>query len=453
MSLKEYLEEKLMSDWCFEELEEWDEKISKIAKSYGLDWYPITYEVCDYYEMMGHMSYHGMPSHYNHWSYGKSFERTHQLYNLGQEGLPYELIINSNPSIAYLMRENPLYLQILIMAHCTGHSDFFKNNRSFNQTRPESVVSKMRNAKKRINGYMEDTNIGIEKVESFIDSLHAVRFQTERNGRPRLSKSQIREKYVNLLNNDKKKNKKDRDPRLKNVDIEKKLLEPDRDLLSFLIESGNHLKDWQIDLVNIVRDESLYFIPQIQTKILNEGWASFWHYKILHELDLPQKYHIPFLKSHNQVIRPHVSKVNPYHLGFYLFKKIEKEKGLDECFFVREVHNDVSALRCYLDMESSRDLNLFTYSTKKEYITIDDISDEEGWKKIKNDLIMNVGTNSMPSVYVSDVSDYNELIIRHDHDGRDLELEYAEEVVSQLLRLWPSGIKFFTVIEEESFEI
>ena len=97
----------------------------------GLDWFPIYYETCDYYEMIGHMSYHGMPSHYPHWSYGKTFERTHQLYNAGMEGLPYELIINSDPSIAYLMRENPMYLQLLIMCHCIGHSDFFKNNRMF----------------------------------------------------------------------------------------------------------------------------------------------------------------------------------------------------------------------------------------------------------------------------------------------------------------------------------
>ena len=108
-------------------LEEWDERIVALAKSHNLDWYPIIYETCDYYEMIGHMSYHGMPSHYNHWSFGKSFERTHFMYNAGQSGLPYELIINSNPSIAYLMRENPLYLQVLIMAHCVGHSDFARS--------------------------------------------------------------------------------------------------------------------------------------------------------------------------------------------------------------------------------------------------------------------------------------------------------------------------------------
>ena len=152
--------------------------------------------------MIGHMSYHGLPSHYGHWSYGKSFERTHQMYNLGMEGLPYELIINSNPSIAYLMRENPLYLQILIMAHCVGHSDFFKNNRVFSHTRPDIAVSRFRNAKKRIQSYIENPNIGLEKVESFLDCIHSIRFQTERNNIKRISRSDIKKRKIDQINNE-----------------------------------------------------------------------------------------------------------------------------------------------------------------------------------------------------------------------------------------------------------
>ena len=113
------------------ELAHWDDKIVRVAADLGLDWHPIDYEVIDYQEMLGAMAYTGLPTHYRHWSYGKEYERTHTLYNMGQVGLPYEMIINSNPSIAYLMRENPLYIHILTMAHCVGHSDFFKNNRMF----------------------------------------------------------------------------------------------------------------------------------------------------------------------------------------------------------------------------------------------------------------------------------------------------------------------------------
>ena len=435
-----------MSDWKISDLEKWDEKVCKLAEEYKLDWFPINYEICDYYEMIGHMSYHGMPSHYQHWSYGKSFERTHQMYNLGMEGLPYELIINSNPSIAYLMRENPLYLQILIMSHCVGHSDFFKNSRIFGKTRPESIVSKLRSARKRIKKYIEDPGIGLEKVENFLDVLHCIKYQTDRSSLKREKRSEKRDKKIKIINQSDS-------SRYSSTDVDKRLLEPDNDLLSFLIEYGNHFSDWQIDILTIIRDESQYFIPQIKTKILNEGWASFWHYKLMNNLDLPQEYHLPFLKSHNQVIRPHIGKINPYHLGFHIFQKLEKEKGIEECFFAREVHSDESALRCYMEIDDFRELNLFSYSTKRDKISIDEVSDEEGWKIVRNDLISNTGTNPIPVIQVEDIMNNGDLILRHIHDGRDLELEYAEEVVLKIRSIWPKEVKLFTMIEDEVWEI
>ena len=435
-----------MSNWTFKDLKSWDNKICQIASNYGLDWHPINYEICDYYEMIGHMSYHGMPSHYQHWSYGKSFERTHQMYNLGIEGLPYELIINSNPSIAYLMRQNPLYLQVLIMAHCTGHSDFFKNNRAFENTIPENIVAKFRTARQRIHSYVEDPSIGQDSVEEFLDVLHTIRFQTERNGKKRRTQSEIKSSYIEKINSDK-------EGKYSNINLDAPLLEPDHDLLGFLLDHGKHFKDWQIDLIEIVKDESQYFIPQIKTKILNEGWASFWHYKIMHDLELPQSMHIPFIKSHNQVIRPHLGQINPYHVGFYIFEKLEKEEGLEQCFFTREIHNDESAIRCLLTMEDYRELNLFSYSEKKRSITIDEISDEEGWQRVRSDLIRSIAGNAIPIIYVSDISKSGNLILQHDHDGRDIDLDHAENVMSGLMKIWPSQVKFFTIIEDEPWEI
>tara|TARA_A100001515_G_C4588740_1_gene215396 strand:+ start:1164 stop:2510 length:1347 start_codon:yes stop_codon:yes gene_type:complete len=448
-----------MSDdnWNFDDLKRWDDIICQKAESFGLDWHPINYEICDYFEMIGHMSYHGMPSHYNHWSYGKSFEVTHQRYNAGMSGLPYELIINSNPSIAYLMRENPLYLQILIMAHCVGHSDFFKNNRTFRKTGPETIVSKMRNAKRRIFEYSEDQMIGKDKVENFLDALHSVRFQTERYELPRLTPREKQKNFIDKINNSKLLKNADPDKRKRYERLvgKKWLIGNDYDLLGFFLDYGD-FDDWQLDLINIVRDESHYFIPQIKTKILNEGWASFWHYKILHELELPQKYHIPFLKMHNAVVRPHIGGVNPYHLGFYLFQKIEREMGLEECFFIREVHDDASALRAYLDEEDMVELNFFEHQrdqkTGDTFIT--EVSDKDGWKKVKQELIRNTGVASIPLIYVSEVNKkLNLLELKHEHDGRDLELNYAEEVVKNIKHIWDGEVKLFTVIEEEIWEI
>ena len=449
--LKTFSEGSSVPDWSLKELSVWDDKICELAESHNLDWFPIIYETCDYYEMIGNMAYHGMPTHYNHWSFGKSFERTHQMYNLGAEGLPYELIINSDPSIAYLMLENPAYLQVLIMCHCIGHSDFFKNNRMFSKTRPETIVSRFRNAKKRIQSYIEDPSIGIKKVEAWLDAAHSMSHQTYRHPRDRVPHSKIKEEYTHLIKNDKS-------GRYSGLDIEKRPLIPDHDLLGFIIEHKHPATDWQLDILEIVGDEASYFMPQIRTKIMNEGWASYWHYRLMNELDLPQKYHLPFLKSHNQVIRPHLGAINPYHLGFHLFQKIEERHGLEECFLAREVHNDESFIRQYLTQEDCEELNLFSYSThaskEQEAEYIDEISDDDGWKIIKNDLIKNVGGNTIPTIVVADIEDgLNIMILHHEHDGRDLELDYAEKVIEHVSFLWGDLVKLITIIEDEPFEI
>tara|TARA_R110001583_G_scaffold40370_3_gene129049 strand:+ start:882 stop:2246 length:1365 start_codon:yes stop_codon:yes gene_type:complete len=451
LNFQNYLEENMTSNsnYTIKDLKTWDDKICDLAKKFKLDWYPINYEICDYYEMIGHMAYHGMPSHYNHWSYGKSFERTHFMYNSGQQGLPYELIINSDPSIAYLMLQNEFYLQVLIMAHCVGHSDFFKNNRCFQNTNSKNVVSKMRNAKKRIQGYMENPLIGQAKVENFLDDLHAIRFQTQRYNIPRKSKEEI------LLEEIERYNKmKDEGIKLDFSKLEDTLLKPDHDILSFFLEYKRTWKTWQMDLIEIVRDESWYFMPQIKTKILNEGWASFWHYKILHELKLDEEYHVPFMKMHNAVVRPHIGGVNPYHLGFYIFQKLEKEYGLEKCFEVREIHDDVSAIRLFLNEEDIRKLNFFSHQKQKNGdLVISEVADHDDWKVVRNDLIKNTGINTIPQIYIDRIEKQGNLVLKHEYDGRDLELGYAEKVVNHMKRLWGSDVKLYTILEEEVWEV
>ena len=434
-------------DYKLEDLKTWDERIIELAKNHNLDWFDLDYEVVDYHEMIGAMVHHGMPSMYSHWSFGKSFEQTMNRYNLGAEGLPYELIINSNPSLAYLMRENPLYLQILIMAHCVGHSDFFKNNRMFKNTRPESVIQRLRSAKKRIQKYVEDQHIGIEKVERTLDACQALQFQTTKYGQIRRSHDEIKAEYIEEINSNKDESK------YKDFNLDTYPLEPDYDLLGF-IEDNADIPEWKRDIIHVCREEGQYFWPQIQTKIMNEGWASYWHYTLCHELDLPGELHIPIIKMHNAVVRPHVGAINPYHLGFHLFQKIKERHGIDECFLAREVCYDVSFLRQYLTEEDCVDLNLFSYSSKKKSgVTVDDVSDEKGWKEVKEDLIANVAGGSIPVVYVDELKKDGLLVIRHEHDGRDLELKHADEVVEHVKHLWGKPVKFYTIVEEEPWEI
>ena len=389
-----------MADWSMEELHRWDKKICELGSELGLDWYPIEYEICDYKEMMGHMAYTGLPTHYRHWSFGKSFDRIQTEYNLGMSGLPYEMIINSNPSISYLMTENPMPTHVLTMAHCVGHSDFFKNNRMFSETGADTVIDRFKSAGKR--------NLVRGDTTGWWD----------------------------------------------NFDLNKLPLEPDSNLLGFLADNNRFLQEWEKDIIHIVEKESLYFVPQACTKIMNEGWACMIHEKIVNMLGIPDDYFLSFIRLHNQVVRPHMGRVNPYHLGFKIFKYIEKHQGFEECLRARETHNDETFLKTYLNEELCQELNLFSYSfhEKEGYNKITDVSGEDSWRSVRDALITNVGLNGVPVVVVKELQKDGTLILQHEHDGRDLELSEANRVFEHINALWSGGIKFTTIIEEDSWE-
>jgi stage V sporulation protein R len=437
-----------MPDWSMSELQEWDKKICTLGEGLGLDWYPIDYEICDYKEMMGHMAYTGIPTHYRHWSYGKSFDRIQTEYNLGMSGLPYEMIINSNPSISYLMTENPMPTHILTMAHCVGHSDFFKNNRMFSETRADTAIDRFKSASKRVKKYMEDPHIGIDNVEKILDACHAIKYQVPRTpGIKRRNHKDLKKYYRELIIND-------ATGKWDNFDLSKIPLEPDNNLLKFIADNNPMLKPWERDLITIVEQESLYFIPQACTKIMNEGWACMIHEKIVNALGIPDEYFLSFIRLHNQVVRPHMGRINPYHLGFRMFKYIEENQGFKECLRVRETHSDETFIKTYLDEYLCKELNLFSYSFNRRdgYNKITEVSGEATWRTVRDDLITNVGLNSVPVVVVKELKKDGTLVLEHEHDGRDLELSEANKVFEYINELWSGGVKFTTVIEDESWE-
>ena len=434
-----------MSDWTVADLQKWDDKICRVGEDLGLDWFPIDYEIIDYAEMLGAMAYTGLPTHYRHWSYGKEYERTHTLYNMGQTGLPYEMIINSNPSIAYLMRENALYIHILTMAHCVGHSDFFKQNRMFSHTDPSNIISSFKSAAKYVRQLIEDPSIGIDKVENILDAAHSIKYQVPRYpGIKYKTRDQIIESEK-----DKMMENPDYNPNLSKVPIR-----PEYNLLRFIAEHSKNLEEWERNLILIVEESSKYFIPQALTKVMNEGWACTIHQKIINELNLPDNLYLPFVKLHNQVIRPHLGQINPYHLGYTLFQKIIEEKGFEEAKTIREVHNDITFLRFYTDEEFMREHNYFSYSfnRKQQSSIVDDISDVEGWEKVRDAMITNVGLNRIPVVFVEEIEKDGTLSLVHEHDGRDLEMNYARKVFDHIKTLWRGEVKLITIVEDEIWE-
>jgi stage V sporulation protein R len=463
-----------MSDlYSIEDLEEWDKRIRDKAAEFGLNCYPQQFEICDHNQMLSAMAYSGLPSHYPHWSYGKTYEKQKTLYDYGVSGLPYEMVINSNPALAYLMRDNSLLLQILTIAHVYGHNDFFKNNFTFRTTRAENTINTFKAYGDRVRFYIEDPGIGLGKVEALLDAAHAISLQCRRNLAIRkrtpaeelkvLSESAFppEDPYQSIH-----RRKASVQPNLTKVPAA-----PDEDLLLFIRDHNPNLAGWEKDLLTIVHEEAQYFIPQIDTKIMNEGWATYWHKRILDSLDLPESLHLEFIVRHNQVVRPFNLGLNPYHVGFSVWKDIyrrhvvpppeESESdhdlgergGSDKLFEIRESDRDSSFLRRHLTEKLVRELNLFEYETKGEQKVVQNVADQDGWHQVKETLLKNVGMNAVPVIKVED-ADFGHthtLHLIHYHDSRDLQLEYAEKTLGYVSQLWQGEVVLETTLDEKHY--
>ena len=461
-------------DWSMKDLEYWDKKIVEKVEEFGLDCFPQEFEVCDHLQMLGYMAYSGMPSHYPHWSYGKSFEKQKTMYDHGASGLPYEMVINSDPSLAYLMQDNSLTLQVLTIAHVYGHNDFFKNNYTFRDTHPELTLSNFKLRAERVRNYAEDPSIGARAVEDWLDAAHALAYQCRRYpAKKKLTEREQRERAMEKLQPKDDPYHDLSKPEEKTMpDLSRVPLEPEEDVLLFIRDHNPNLATWQRDLLTIVHEQAQYFIPQIETKIMNEGWASYWHHRIMHSLDLPQDMHMEFLVHHNQVIRPHPGSINPYHVGFMVWHDIIRScdertpeeiemygpsdrTGEEKMFQVREVDRDASFLRRFLNRQLMEDLDMFQYGQRGDDLVVEKVSDEDDWKDVRNTLVANVGMASMPVIQITNADHENSrtLYLEHSYDGRELELEYAEKTLNYLHHLWGRRVILATMLNDKHTEL
>jgi len=454
--------------WTIADLEHWDTRIREQVEACGLSCYAQEFDICDHNQMLGAMAYHGMPAHYPHWSYGKSFERQKTLYDHGVSGLPYEMVINADPSIAYLMRENSLCLQILTIAHVYAHNDFFRNNFTFGHTGADRVVAAFKTRADRVRGYVEDPSIGVDRVEAVLDAAHAVSLHTRRNfGIRKLTPAEQKERALESTTPR-------RDPwqqihraaESTEPDLGRVPLEPDPDLLLFIRDYNPALEDWQRDLLTIVHDEATYFIPQMETKIMNEGWATYWHHHIMNSLELPQDLHLEFLVRHNQVVRPVPGDINPYHVGFRLWQDIRRRHdeptaeeiaehgepatdGREAMFAIRECDRDISFLRRFLGPGMMRELGLYAYEPQGEELVVTRVADDSGWREVKEVLLRSVGLGGVPviAVHDADLGGNRTLLLHHEHDGRDLQFDFAERTLGHLRTLWGRDVALDTLLE------
>ncbi|MGG0193658.1 stage V sporulation protein SpoVR, partial [Bacillus tropicus] len=383
-------------------------EITEIATGFGLDFYPMRYEICPA-EIIYTFGAYGMPTRFSHWSFGKQFFRMKLQYDLGLSKI-YELVINSDPCYAFLLDTNSLIQNKLIVAHVLAHCDFFKNNIRFSNTKRDMVESMSATAE-RVKAY--EHKYGKEEVETFLDAVLAIQEHIDPSlMRPKLAWSiddleeeEVEKKkasqYDDLWNLDNRNKKQERS----NVRKKKKIPpQPEKDLLLFIEEYSRELEDWQRDILTMMREEMLYFWPQLETKIMNEGWASFWHQRILREMDLTSDEAIEFAKLNAGVVQPSKTSINPYYLGIKMFEDIEERynnpteemkrrgvkpgSGRDKIFEVREIEWDVSFLRNYLnkDLVMREDMYLFQRQGK-EYKVID-----KEWEHVRDQLV-NMRTN------------------------------------------------------------
>ncbi len=454
-----------MAEYEISELESWDEKIKEVVDSFGLNPFPQMFEVCDHEQMLGYMAYSGMPARYPHWSFGKSFEKQKTLYDLGIAGLPYEMVINSNPCLAYLMRDNTLSLQVLTIAHVYAHNDFFRNNFTFRETHPEYTLEKFKTHADRIRKYLENPAIGLEKVENMIDSGHALSMNCRRF---QSIKKLTHEEEIERMN-ERSQPKTDRfsdlsvQEEIPPPDTSKIPLTPEEDLLLFIRDYNRQLSEWERDILTIIHEETQYFIPQIETKVMNEGWASYWHKKIMEALDLPQEMRLEFMVRHNQVLRPIPRGMNPYYLGFKIYEDIferwenpsdEKKseygrkggEGNEKIFQVRESDRDESFIRQYLTKELMQEMDLYQHQQLGRDRVVSKVSSEEDWKEVKETIIKNIGMNSMPVIKIhdADFEGAKKLYLVHEFDGRELDGEYAKQTLKYLFKLWKSPVALDT---------
>ncbi len=440
------------------------------AHKFGLDPFPTHFEMVPASIMYEFASY-SLPGRFSHWTHGKAYHRQKMQYDFGLSKI-YEMVVNTNPSYAFLMDMNNLLQNTFVVAHVFGHTDFFKNNAYFQHT-SRRMIDKVSIHADRIAQYEFDH--GKLEVERFLDAALSIQEHIDYNLFLRSDDVKHEEKpaeatseYDDIWGLDKKAKKaeEERDRIFLMGRAPKFPEKPEKDILLFLSRHAPHLEPWQRDIIEIVRTEFLYFVPQMQTKVLNEGWASIWHSRIMRELGdrgiISDSDTVEFAQLHSGVLSPSKTSLNPYYLGYKMFEAIEKRwdnpsveererlgrkpgMGRQKIFEVRELDNDVSFLRNYLTEDLIKDLDLYLYKKEGDEWVIS----EKQWEKVRDGIVASMTNFGYPYLVV-DNGDYRgnrELYIKHMFEGQELDVNYAEKTLQHVHMLWGRPVHLETVYE------
>ena len=474
------------SDWSFELIEQYHAVIRSTAERFGLDTYPNQLEIITAEQMMDAYASVGMPVNYRHWSYGKEFIATEKNYKRGHMGLAYEIVINSNPCISYLMEENTMAMQALVIAHAAyGHNSFFKGNYLFRMwTDASSIIDYLVYAKDYI-AKCEEKH-GVDSVELLLDSCHALsNHGVDRYRRPsrkslaqELADRKDRESYAQQQVNDLWRTLPRKAEKEAAAQAKRFPEEPQENLLYFIEKNAPLLEPWQREIVRIVRKVAQYFYPQRQTQVMNEGWATFWHHKLLNTLyddgHMSDGMMIEWLKSHTNVVyqppvgHPHYSGLNPYALGFAMYTDIKRicevptdedrawfpaiagSDWLETLDHAMRNFKDESFVGQYLSPKLMRDFRLFSIvdDEQESELEVAAIHDESGYRAVREALSHQYDLGSRePNIQVWSVNLRGDrsLTLRHtQHNDRPLH-DTAQEVLKHVARLWGFGVHLDSV--------
>ncbi|WP_136066222.1 SpoVR family protein [Modicisalibacter radicis] len=488
------------SDWDFDTLTAYEREIARLADEYRLDTYPNQIEIITSEQMMDAYASVGMPIGYHHWSFGKQFLSVEQAYRRGQMGLAYELVINSDPCIAYLMEENTLMMQVLVMAHaCYGHNSFFKGNYLFRTWTDASAIVDYLVFARRYVAECEERH-GVFAVEQLLDACHALQnhgvdrykrpspISPEEEARRQVERAEYLQSQVNLLWRTIPENVADSGP---HGDAEDPLglhqhgrypAEPQENLLYFIEKNAPLLEPWQRELVRIVRKLAQYFYPQRQTQVMNEGWATFWHYTIMNRLYdeglVNEGLILEFLQSHTAVVSqqgfdsPYFNGINPYALGFAMFSDIKRiceepteedrewfpdmagSDWLETLHFAMRNFKDESFIQQFLSPKVIRDLKLFALvdDDQDEMLTIAAIHDDRGYRRVREALSAQYALSVRePNIQVwqADIRGDRSLTLHHVQDRRRPLSKSVYPVLRYLHQLWGFPVKLHSIEGDE----
>ena len=485
-----------MNEQDYQKLIKIEDKLYGYANEFGLRFHDIEWDVIPDQKMFEIMAYR-IPGNISSWKYGRDYERIRTINENVYDGLPLEVVINSDPIRAYLMKSNTIGQQVLVMAHVIGHAAFFTMNKYFTETRKDMVVL-LANAAERFNKY--EQNYGIDELEMIIDAGHALQlhsspfdndpesvrkqrvFEMLKRKSSGINKSEFKDILYGL---------EDKGPKMDVNLFNQKLLrrinqktpvEPANDLLRYIIDHSMKLEEWQKDVLEILRQEGRYFWPMIQTKYMNEGFATYWHEKLVHRLwednlltndDMAQ-----FNYSNSLVKASHPTSMNPYMIGCKVWEDIverwdkgqhgrewencedhkvketwntKDNKGHEKMLSVLDSYTDWFFMMDFLTPELVDEMNLYVFVTKESIQSIDLVRTKHDANEIRKLIINSFAMSQIPEVPITNINYQNssQLYLKHNHAGMDLQLLFCKKTLEHIYDVWGRPVWLETVVNKQ----